>query len=266
MTHQKYTLEQKMAADIDTADKATRNHFANEIFRTDNKLTNSINALSVKQQADVNDIHAALDFFWGIYRPTRVVIFDGEYTPEIGHLVTILPNMYRIWQLEVDIKPTKQNHYSWINLIHFTASGDNYGRPGDRMPLISFYPGENILHIACYINNEVSYAYDSDYRLPVNRWTSLTVGQAFVQGQYVYYVKINNKQVYSVINHYPMDFTNMMVYASDPWTEKPHAKLRNLIFTTSWGGSILSVLDPIGGYGQRGLQNMTEPADVESTE
>lgn len=32
-----------MAADINTADQASRNHFANEIYRTDNKLTNSIN-------------------------------------------------------------------------------------------------------------------------------------------------------------------------------------------------------------------------------
>lgn len=270
MSQQKYNMETKMAADIETTDRSIRNHFANEIYRTDNKLTNSVNALSVKQQEDVNDIHAALDFFWHIYRPTKVVLFEGIFHPQIGHLVSIIPHVYRIWQVEVDIMPYKKNHYSWVNLLHFTASGDNYGRPGDRMPLVSFYPGENILHIACYINNEVSYAYDSDYVLPTNRWTKLTIGQAFVQGQYVYYVKINSKQVYSVINHYPMDFSNMMVYASDPWTELPNAKLRNLIFTTSFGGSIISRLDPIGGYssddGPRSLMNGTAPATETMTE
>jgi len=107
--------------------------------------------------------------------------------------------------------------------------------------------------------------FNSDSRLPVNRWTSLVVGQAYVQGQYVYYVKINGKQVYSVINHYPMDFQNMMVYASDPWTEKPYAKLRNLVFTTSWGGNILSITDSTWGRSEEGndrsLTNSTAPAE-----
>lgn len=110
----------------------------------------------------------------------------------------------------------------------------------------------------------MSYAYDSDYILPLNRWTKLTIGQAFVQEQYVYYVKINDKQVYSVINHYPMDFNNLMVYASDPWSERPNAKLRNLILTTSWGGSIISRLDPLGDYGNhfdRSISNGTAPVD-----
>lgn len=145
--------------------------------------------------------------------------------------------------------PYKKNHYSWVNLLHFTASGDNYGRPGDRMPLISLYPGENILHIACYVNNEVSYAYDSDYVLPMHRWTKLEIGQTYIQGQFVYYIKINNKQIMSIVNRYPMDFYNMMVYGCDPWSEAPYAKLRNLYLTTSWGPNIVSVLSPIGGSG-----------------
>ena len=188
------------------------------------------------------------------------MLFDGVFTPTIGHLLTVLPNVFRVWQIEVDIMPTKQNPYSWVNLLHFTHSGDNYGRPGDRMPLISLYPGENILHIACYINNEVSYAYDSDYVLPMHNWTKLTVGQAFVQGKFVYYVKINSKQVYSVINHYPMDFNNMMVYGCDPWSEQPYAKLRNLIFTTNWAGTILPQIGTYGGFSGKSLDETAAPA------
>merc|ERR1712176_456679 len=249
MTQQKFLLEKKMQSDIDTVDRSIRNHFANEIYQVDHKLTNSINALSHKQQEDIAEIQDALDFFWGVYKPTKVVLFEGVYQPQVGHLISILPHVYRIWHLEVDIMPYKKNHYSWVNLLHFTASGDNYGRPGDRMPLISLYPGENILHIACYINNEVSYSYDSDYVLPMHRWTKLEVGQTYLGGQFVYYVKINGKQVFSVVNNYPMDFYNMMVYGCDPWSEAPFAKLRNLEFTTSWGPNIVSVLSPVGGIG-----------------
>merc|ERR1712187_696266 len=127
--------------DVQDLDHTLRNLFNNEIYNMDTKFTTSINALSVKQQKDINDIHAALDFFWGVYRPSKLVLFEGVFQPEIGHLITILPSVYRIWHLEVDIMPTGKNHYSWVNLLHFTASGDNYGRPGDRMPLISLYPG-----------------------------------------------------------------------------------------------------------------------------
>jgi len=151
--------------------------------------------------------------------------------------------------------------------LHFTASGDNYGRPGDRMPLISLYPGENILHVASYVNNEVSAAYDSDYILPMHRWTKLEIGQTYLQGQFVYYVKLNNKQVYSIVNRYPMDFFNMMVYGCDPWSEMPNAKLRNLYFTTSWGPNIVSNLAPSHhGHGHGGHWHSEGNEEVRSGE
>ena len=132
------------------------------------------------------------------------LIGPSAFQPEPGHLLTIIPYFYRIWSISVEIMPYKKNKMEWVNLLHFTASGDNYGRPGDRHPLVSFYPGENLLHIACYLNNEVSYAYDSNYVLPMHQWTKLTLGQSWVQGQYVYYVMINGKQVFSQVNifHY----------------------------------------------------------------
>lgn len=259
MATDKLLLEQKIDTDVQDLDHTLRNHFNNEIYNMDTKFTTSINALSVKQQKDINDIHAALDFFWGVYRPSKLVLFEGVFQPEIGHLITILPSVYRIWHLEVDIMPTGKNHYSWVNLLHFTASGDNYGRPGDRMPLISLYPGENKLHIACYVNNEVSYAYDNDYILPMHRWTKLEIGQTYVQSQFVYYVKLNGKQVYSVVNRYPRDFSNMMVYGCDPWSEKPNAKLRNLYFTTSWAPNVIPVLSPVGPY--RALEDGKERSE-----
>lgn len=259
MATDKLLLEQKIDTDVQDLDHTLRNHFNNEIYNMDTKFTTSINALSVKQQKDINDIHSALDFFWGVYRPSKLVLFEGVFQPEIGHLVTILPSVYRIWHLEVDIMPTGKNHYSWVNLLHFTASGDNYGRPGDRMPLISLYPGENKLHIACYVNNEVSYAYDNDYILPMHRWTKLEIGQTYVQSQFVYYVKLNGKQVYSVVNRYPRDFSNMMVYGCDPWSEKPNAKLRNLYFTTSWAPNVIPVLSPVGPY--RALEDGKERSE-----
>ena len=127
------------------------------------------------------------------------LIGPSAFQPEPGHLLTIIPYFYRIWSISVEIMPYKKNKMEWVNLLHFTASGDNYGRPGDRHPLVSFYPGENLLHIACYLNNEVSYAYDSNYVLPMHQWTKLTLGQSWVQGQYVYYVMINGKQVFSQV-------------------------------------------------------------------
>lgn len=46
MSTQKFLLEKKMQTDIDTVDRAIRNHFANEIYQTDHKLTNSINGIN----------------------------------------------------------------------------------------------------------------------------------------------------------------------------------------------------------------------------
>merc|ERR1712174_120162 len=65
------------------------------------------------------------------------------------------------------------------------------------------------------------------------------------------YVKINGKQVYSVENKYPRDFSNMMVYASDPRTEAPNAELRNLKLTTSYAPTISTYSPPSAPTGLR---------------
>merc|ERR1712227_856379 len=255
----KLIVEGKLSGDLNKQETDFRTHFNNEIFNMDTKFTTSINALTVKEQEDVNEAIDTINFLNGVLRPTTYTWFSGVYQPEVGHLIGIIPYFYRIWHVEVDIMPYAANHYSWVNLLHFTASGDNYGRAGDRMPLISLYPGENKLHIACYINNEVSYAYNVDYVMPMNQWTKLEVGQAYVQSKFVYYVKINGKQVYSVVNRYPRDLSNMMVYGCDPWSEKPNAKLRNLYFTTSWAPNVIPVLSPVGPY--RALEDGKERSE-----
>ena len=43
MAQQKFLIEKKMDNDIDTIDRSIRNHFANEIYTMDHKLTSSIN-------------------------------------------------------------------------------------------------------------------------------------------------------------------------------------------------------------------------------
>lgn len=262
MATQKLILETRITTELTDLDTAIRTHLDDEIFKMDSKFTTSINALAAKQNVDVNDIHAALDFFWGVYRPIKLTLIDGEYQPLPGHLIAVVPFVYRIWHLEVEIMPYDKNHFSWVNLLHFTASGENFGHAGDRMPLISLYPGENKLHIASYVNNDASFAFDSSHKMQKNSWTKLEVGQTYLQGQYVYYIKIDGKQHFSVVNQYPRDFTDMMVYACDPWSEKPNAKLRNLFYTTTWSPHIVTNIHPTSPFRMEDGEGRALPFDI----
>ena len=109
--------------------------------------------------------------------------------------------------------PYDKNHFSWVNLLHFTATGENYGHAGDRMPLISLYPGENKLHIASYVNNDASFAFDSSHKMKQNTWTKLEVGQTYLQARDInlVYGNVGREARTFGIGNYPLEQDSMCI-------------------------------------------------------
>ena len=50
------------------------------------------------------------------------------------------------------------------------------------------------------------------------KWYLVEVGQYFSEGDYIYYIKINDQTVKQMVNTKPTEFNNFLVYASNPWS------------------------------------------------
>ena len=54
--------------------------------------------------------------------------------------------------------------------------------------------------------------------LTKGKWYLVEVGQYFSEGDYIYYIKINDQTVKQMVNTKPTEFNNFLVYASNPWS------------------------------------------------
>ena len=69
------------------------------------------------------------------------------------------------------------------------------------------------------------------YGVTLNTWIKIVVKQALVNGDYVYSIHLNGKEIHKVTNTQPKEFHNVRVYAADPWNEALPEKIRNLVIT-----------------------------------
>jgi hypothetical protein len=72
--------------------------------------------------------------------------WGDEYSIEFDIVVTILPNA------------------QWLNVFRFTATNENYGSPGDRIPAL-FINKAGYFAFRTSLNNEANYAKNIDFLL-----------------------------------------------------------------------------------------------------
>ena len=72
---------------------------------------------------------------------------DEAYTLSKGTELALLPSLPVDYSVSLTIKPGKSKRKSWSSIVHFSATNQNYGHLGDRVPGIWFYPNSRRLHI-----------------------------------------------------------------------------------------------------------------------
>ena len=121
----------------------------------------------------------------------------------------------------------------WHSLIHFTKGG-NGENPGDRIPGVWFHESdgdaiERTLNICSYVNGNKNYCFNSQ-RVPVRKWTSVTIRQILHYGKYLYEVIVNEQLVHSIINSTPLAFHHVSLYVSDPWDDAQSGYIKELYY------------------------------------
>merc|ERR1719347_2470292 len=98
--------------------------------------------------------------------------------------------------------------------VHFTT-GNDCCSSGDRVPALWFNE-DGTLHISITVNGKII-AYNTMDPVQLNTWTKIEISQALEGRDYMYRVAVNGWQIRPYNNTEPREFTNVHVYAADPW-------------------------------------------------
>ena len=114
------------------------------------------------------------------------------------------------------VKPSRYIS-NWTNLLHLTVGG-NAEEYGDRTPAIFFHLKEGMM-VASAVSGEKNFRAQSVgneefWKLPnPGEWTRIEIGQRQEKTNAVnFYISINDKEVSSVLNTQPRNFSNVKVY------------------------------------------------------
>ncbi|XP_065640660.1 uncharacterized protein LOC105849165 isoform X2 [Hydra vulgaris] len=146
---------------------------------------------------------------------------EDEETLKKNNLVAVLSKLEQTFDIYFDLK---LNSFSdgFRSVIHLTIGEDN-SKYGDRIPGI--WVSNQKLLVAFAINNNKNEYFESK-PLQRGQWINIHIRQHAESGRASYTLYINNENVYTVPNLNPQVFTNVKVYAGDPWYEVQDGYIR----------------------------------------
>ena len=129
------------------------------------------------------------------------------------------------YKVQFDITPGATKVKQWANIIHFTATGDNCCKYGDRVPAVWFYPGTRKLHV---IDGHGADKGGNDECSPKKE---LEVGKKYtirieMREKFVE-VYVNDVMLCTEKRHDRKEFGAAQVFAADPFYQPADAVIDN---------------------------------------
>ena len=148
-----------------------------------------------------------------------------------GSLLTTIPTLAKEWRIAFEIRPTEFTDTN-NNIIHLTSTDkDEYETHGDRIPIILLEKQK--VYVRSSINGNPDYSQVFTDVLSLNQWTRIEICQQKIKGQYIYSISIGGKELHSTENTRPKEFSEVKVYASNPWHAAQPGAIRDLMLETS---------------------------------
>ena len=120
----------------------------------------------------------------------------------------------------------------FVNIIHLTT-GDMDGKYGTRTPGIWLNNEKKGLVFHSAVNNVTGQGYPfrtSPNSLNTGKWISIEVFQRKVGSEYRFTVSIDGIELHSVVNTRPAEFSNVKVYAANPWHATVKGSIRKFMY------------------------------------
>merc|ERR1712142_140390 len=169
----------------------------------------------------------------------QCVVNPGELCLKRGQLLQVLDYMGREYIFTFSLylysyQPRDQKS----SVIHFTTTGDD-GNYGDRNPAVSLSgQGNNPdkIVVGSSVNGNVNFHVYSERKYPLKTWIPIKISRQLIDGKFIFKVVIDGEPVLSQVNKLPTEFTNVKVFASDPWYPAANGKIRNVFLNTNKDG------------------------------
>ena len=125
------------------------------------------------------------------------------------------------------------------SVIHFTT-GKDFVNYGDRNPAV-FVTNNNLLFYSALNGHITPQKMQPNFNLTLNQWTAIEISQKFIsQATYQFDLFVNGINVQTVKNSDARDFSNILVYAGNPWYPVHSGIIRNLnVIGSDIGSSII---------------------------
>ena len=158
-------------------------------------------------------------------------------------IIGLIPTMEKEYTVSFDVKV---NSYvdAVKNVLHITTN-DDIAIYGSRNPAVWFFESTSdtsIMHICAAINGNKNNCYNSvDYGISVGEWVNVKISQILYEGAYLYHIAINDQVVHLLQNDDARMFTNVKIYASNPWHAQLDGSIRNILVNPTAGTKFLNV-------------------------
>ncbi|XP_065641497.1 uncharacterized protein LOC105848714 isoform X3 [Hydra vulgaris] len=177
------------------------------------------------------------------------VIEDISTPLEKSKNITEMPILNPEFLVSFDFIPYSFNS-NFSSIIQFIIDDVTTGYPGVWLNDLGV-----LLILA--LHNGTNFIFRTDFALPLNQWSKIEISQIFINGSYVYKIKVNDTYVASEINTQVRSFKNVVLYASNPWNVSQNGSIKNvfivnnqaIISSTLLQWSIWSSCNISNGYG-----------------
>ncbi|XP_065682569.1 uncharacterized protein LOC100212148 isoform X3 [Hydra vulgaris] len=201
-----------------------------------------INGITIHQienplVADFEEIHVYVSNLWDnaqngsisefiiINRKARFLI-EHYNTPLIkGKIIAEIPKIYKEYLVSFDFNPMVFET-GLHSIIHFTIGGHVVNKRNEILGIWLDENGSGKIKIVTLINGKPSLF---KYPIHLNIWSNIEVCQSFNGLYYVFTIRINGHNVFSIINNQAQDLIDVKVYASNPWDKVQNGSIKNFL-------------------------------------
>jgi len=157
-----------------------------------------------------------------------------ELDLKFNQLLTVLPYIGREYIVTFELYLNSYTTAPWTSIVHFTTQG-NSERYGNRNPAVWMSGHKDhyrLLHVSSSIDGNSNMWIDPKKIPPLKTWIKIRISQTLIDNKFIYEVKVNDVSELKMENTVPSMFTNVKVYAGDPWYPAQDGKIRNLVLKT----------------------------------
>ena len=153
-------------------------------------------------------------------------------------LVETIPRVEKEWKISFDINPHGLVS-GWGSIIHLMDKSTNTGDDGGLLPGVWFRSNTTQLYVGYNLNGEHFIHFTADNSLPLNEYSTVEISQRKNNNnEYEFKCTVNGSLIPTgdgslenpSIASTPKEYTQVKLYASNPWSPAANAEIKNLLF------------------------------------